>query len=127
MMPIKNNHTGKNSQKSPDEAVEKSKTHIIVKIIGYMTNPVVIKTIIKKSTGNVSIMSFDSGEGLTGKTSPFAQIIEEQAEMVIGKVAHMVKTGEGIVIPAYAPKSYYTQREVQNDPYCHQKRLRTKP
>ena len=102
MIPIKNNHTGKNSQKSPDEAVE-------------------------KSTGNVCVMSFDSGEGLTGKSYPFAQIIEEQAEMVIDKVAHIVKTGEGIVIPAHAPKSYYTQREVQNDPYCHQKRLRTKP
>jgi hypothetical protein len=32
---------------------------------------VVIKTIIKKSTGNISMMSFDSGEGLTEKTSPF--------------------------------------------------------
>ncbi|MEO5591840.1 MAG: cupin domain-containing protein [Chitinophagaceae bacterium] len=106
MTPIKNNHTDKTSQKSADEAVEKSKTHIIVEIIEYMTNSVVIKTIIKKSTGNVSVMSFDSGEGLTEKTSPFdtyAQIIEGQAEIVINKVAHMVKTGEGIVIPAYAP------------------------
>src|SRR5690606_41671844 len=56
-----------------------SKAHIIVEIIEYMANSVVIKTIIKKSTGNISIMSFDSGEGLTEKTSPFdtfVQIIE---------------------------------------------------
>jgi quercetin dioxygenase-like cupin family protein len=50
-------------------------------------------------------MSFDSGEGLNEKTSPFgtcAQIIEGKAEIVIDKVPHMVKTGEGIVIPAHA-------------------------
>ena len=90
----------------PDPGMEKSKSHIIVEIIEYMTNAVVIKTIIKKSTGNVSVMSFDSGEGLTEKTSPFdtyAQIIEGQAEIVIDKIPHMIKTGEGIIIPAHAP------------------------
>jgi len=103
---IKNDHTDKSNNKPQEAGVEKSKTHIIVEIIEYMANSVVIKTIIKKSTGNVSVMSFDSGEGLTEKTSPFdtfAQIIEGKAEIVIDKVAHMVKTGEGIVIPAHAP------------------------
>ena len=36
--------------------LEKSKSHIIVEIIEYMPNSVVIKTIVKKSTGNISIM-----------------------------------------------------------------------
>ena len=62
--------------------LEKAKSHIIVEIIEYMANSVVIKTIIKKSTGSISVMSFDSGEGLTEKISPFdsfAQIIEGKA------------------------------------------------
>ena len=103
---IKNDHTDKSNHEPQEAGVEKSKTHIIVEIIEYMANSIVIKTIIKKSTGNVSVMSFDSGEGLTEKTSPFdtfAQIIEGKAEIVIDKVPHMVKTGEGIVIPAHAP------------------------
>ena len=86
--------------------LEKSKSHIIVEIIEYVPNAVVIKTIIKKSTGNISIMSFDSGEGLTEKTTPFdtfAQIIEGKAEIVINKVCHLLETGMGIVIPAHAP------------------------
>jgi hypothetical protein len=61
-----------------DTELETGKAHIIVEIIEYVPNSVVIKTIIKKSSGNISIMSFDSGEGLTEKTSPFdtfAQII----------------------------------------------------
>lgn len=91
--------------KLDNSALEKSSAHIIVEIIEYMTNAVVIKTIIKKSTGNISIMSFDSGEGLQEKTSPFdsfAQIIEGQAEIVIDAVSHLLKTGQGIVIPAHA-------------------------
>ena len=86
--------------------LEKAKAHIIVEIIEYVSNAVVSKTIIKKTTGNVSVMSFDSGEGLTEKTSPFdsfAQIIEGEAEIVIDNVSHLLKTGQGIVIPAHAP------------------------
>ena len=106
MTSIKNNNTIENNKKVTNGEAEKSKTHIIVEIIEYMANAVVIKTIIKKSTGNVSVMSFDNGEGLTEKTSPFdsyAQIIEGKAEIVINKIPHLVKTGEGIVIPAHAP------------------------
>ena len=86
--------------------LEKSKSHIIVEIIEYVPNSVVIKTIIKKSTGNISIMSFDSGEGLTEKTSPFdtfAQIIEGKAEIVIDKISNVLGSGQGIIIPAHAP------------------------
>lgn len=86
--------------------IEKSKAHIIVEIIEYIHNAVVIKTILKKSTGNISVMSFDSGEGLTEKTTPFdtfTQIIEGKAEIVIKGKSNFLVTGESIVIPAYAP------------------------
>jgi quercetin dioxygenase-like cupin family protein len=92
--------------KPEDNGVEKSKSHIMVEIIEYMTNSVVIKTIIKKSTGNISVMSFDTGEGLTEKTSPFdtfVQIIEGKADIVIDKISHLLQTGQGIVIPAHLP------------------------
>ncbi|MDZ7776149.1 MAG: hypothetical protein U5L09_11390 [Bacteroidales bacterium] len=39
--------------------LEKAKILIIVEIIEYVSNSVVIKTIIKKTTGNVSAVSFD--------------------------------------------------------------------
>lgn len=85
--------------------LEKSASHIIVEIIEYVSNAVVSKTIIKKSTGNISVMSFDSGEGLTEKTSPFdtfAQIIEGKADMVIEGKSHLLESGMGIIIPAHA-------------------------
>lgn len=87
-----------------DAEIEKAVSHIIVEIIEYIPNSVVIKTIIKKTTGNVSVMSFDSGEGLAEKTSPFdafVQIIEGNAELVIDGVTHLLNTGQGIIIPAH--------------------------
>jgi len=92
--------------KKPSLEVEKSAALIIVEIIEYIPNSVVSKTIIKKSTGNISVMSFDTGEGLTEKTSPFdtfAQIIDGKAEIVIDGKSHMLQSGEGIVIPAHRP------------------------
>ncbi len=86
--------------------LEKSKSYIIVEIIEYIPNSVVSKTIIKKSTGNISVMSFDSGEGLTEKISPFdtfAQIIEGKAEIVIDKKSTILESGQGIIIPAHSP------------------------
>ncbi|HOY06372.1 MAG TPA: cupin domain-containing protein [Saprospiraceae bacterium] len=85
--------------------VEKSKSFITVEIIEYIPNAVVIKTILKKSTGNISVMSFDSGEGLTEKTTPFdtfVQIIDGDAEIVISGNSNLLKTGQSIVIPAHA-------------------------
>ncbi len=93
------------NEKSENTELEKSKAHIIVEIIEYMANSVVSKTIIRKSTGNISVMSFDSGEGLTEKTSPFdtfVQIIEGKAEVVIDKLPHLLQSGEGIIIPAHS-------------------------
>jgi quercetin dioxygenase-like cupin family protein len=86
--------------------VKKGVGLIVVEIIEYVPNSVVIKSIIKKSTGNISAMSFDSGEGLTEKTSPFdtfAQIIDGKAEIVIDGKSNFLKTGESIVIPAHSP------------------------
>ncbi|MES2811078.1 MAG: cupin domain-containing protein [Bacteroidota bacterium] len=85
--------------------LEKEKSHIIVEIIQYIPNAVLSKTIIKKTTGNITASSFDAGEELAEKTSPFdnyIQIIDGTAEIIINKTKHLLKLGEGIIIPAHA-------------------------
>lgn len=87
-----------------NQELEKAKTHIIVEIIEYIPNSVVIKTIIKKSTGNISAVSFDSGEALSEKISPFdtfIQIIDGEAVVLIDGNAHKLSVGESIIIPAH--------------------------
>ena len=87
------------------QEMEKSKAHIIVEIIEYIPNSTVTKTIIKKSTGNISVTSMDAGEELAEKSSPFdvyVQIIDGSAQVVIAGKELRLKLGEGIIIPAHA-------------------------
>jgi len=85
--------------------LEKSTPHIIVAIIEYIPNAVLTKTIIKKTTGNITVTSLDAGEELTEKTSPFdtfIQIIDGTAQVVINEKKYKLRLGEGIIIPAHA-------------------------
>lgn len=89
--------------------VEKEKSHIIVEIIQYIPNAVLSKTIIKKTTGNITASSFDAGEEIAEKTSPFdnyIQIIDGTAEIIINEKKHLLKLGQGIIIPAHSRHSF---------------------
>ncbi|KPL15382.1 MAG: cupin [Bacteroides sp. SM1_62] len=84
--------------------IEKSKTHILIEIIEYVPNSVVSKTIIRKTTGNISIVAIDIGEALAEKISPFdthIQVIEGVAEVVIDEKPNILQTGQAIIIPAH--------------------------
>lgn len=111
MKKAKNNNANPNGpgKKNVSAEMEKTKVHIIVEIIEYVPNSVVSKTIIKKSSGNISVTSFDTGEELAEKTSPFdtyIQIIDGSAEVIISDKKYVLKPGEGIVIPAHASHSF---------------------
>jgi len=82
---------------SDGSELEKGLPHIIVEIIEYIENAVVSKTIVKKSTGNVTAMSFDRGEELGDKITPFdnyVQIIDGTAELTINKKNTAAETGQ---------------------------------
>ena len=84
--------------------IEKSKIHILIEIIEYVPNSVVSKTIIRKTTGNISVVAIDTGEALAEKISPFdtfIQIIEGTAEVVIDNQPNILEMGQGIIIPAH--------------------------
>ena len=84
--------------------IEKSKSHILIEIIEYVPNSVVTKTIIRKTTGNISVVAIDTGEAMAEKISPFdtfLQIIEGNAEVVIDEQSNMLQTGQAIIIPAH--------------------------
>jgi quercetin dioxygenase-like cupin family protein len=91
------------AMKNPE--VAKSTVFNIANVIGYILNSVVIKTIIKRATGNISAFSFDSGEALSEKIHPFdtyIQIIDGKAEIVIDGKSNAVETGQSIIIPAHS-------------------------
>ena len=88
-----------------DGEIEKGKKHIILELIEYEHNQVVSKSIMKKATGSINAMAFDTGEGLNEKTAPFdtyLQIIDGSAIIVVNDVATKLDIGQGILIPAHA-------------------------
>lgn len=88
-----------------NQELEKSFTHKLVDIVEYVPGSVVMKAILKKKTGIVTVLSFDMGEALPSKTSPFdnlIQIIDGEAEVIINEEISTIKTGQVIIIPAHA-------------------------
>ena len=78
--------------------------------ISYAIGSVVSKTLLKKDTGNITLFSFDAGQGLSEHTSPFdavVYILEGEAEITIGGEPRNVKAGETIIMPANIPHALH--------------------
>ena len=85
---------------------EKGKKFSYVNTISYAEKAVVSKHVLKKETGNISLMSFDKGEGLTEHTSPYdavVQIVDGKADIIINGVSNILDAGETIIMPANQP------------------------
>jgi quercetin dioxygenase-like cupin family protein len=88
--------------------IEISKSFVPVESIEYANGSVVSKTILKKSTGNITLFAFDMGEGLTEHTSPYealVQLLDGNAEITIGGTPYNLQTGQSIILPANIPHS----------------------
>ncbi len=89
---------------SSDGNIQQGTAHIIVELIEYEHNSVVNRSIMKKITGSINALSFDSGEGLHEKISPYdtyAQVIDGSAVIQIDGKVTKLQTGDGILIPAH--------------------------
>ena len=61
---------------------------------------------VKNNSGNLTLFSFDKGQGLSQHTAPFdavVQILDGEAEVVLDGVPHLLKEGETIIMPANVP------------------------
>ncbi len=75
-------------------------------LVGYDTDAVVSRTIIRKSSGTVTLFSFDKGQGLSEHTAPFdamAEVLNGEAEITISGKPVRVKAGEFVIMPARKP------------------------
>ena len=82
-----------------------SEAHQLKNVIDYVPGSVVIKSIMQKKTGSVSIFSFDMGEVLASKISPFdhlIQVIDGVAEVIINEQSTLLKTGQLMIVPAHS-------------------------
>ena len=80
-----------------------TKAIVLAEAIEYSPGAVVSKTIMEAKTGTVTLFAFDAGQGLSEHTAPFdalVQIIDGEAEIVIGGTPHSVTAGQYIIMPA---------------------------
>lgn len=86
-----------------NEIFEKGKSLNLEQLIDYSNGGVVSKQILKSQAGNITLFSFDKGQGLTEHTAPFdamVEILDGEAEITVGGNPHLVKKGETIIMPA---------------------------
>ena len=75
-------------------------------LVDYSDGAVVSRTLLKKETGNITLFSFDTGQGLSEHTSPFdavAEVVEGEGTFIIAGEPQTVKAGEMIIMPANIP------------------------
>jgi len=78
----------------------------LVDLVDYQEGSVVSRMVLKKETGSVTLFAFDKGEGLSEHTVPFDALIvvlDGEAEVTISGIAHRVREGEMVVLPAGEP------------------------
>lgn len=86
--------------------ISKGVPFILSDDVSYAIGSVVSKTLLKKNVGNLTLFSFDKGQGLTEHTSPYdavVYILDGKAEIVIGGEPKAVEAGEMIIMPAGIP------------------------
>ncbi len=85
---------------------EKARAINLSESVEYSDGGIVSKTVLKRETGNISVFSFDRGEGLTEHTSPFDAVIvgiDGQGEIIIDGKPNIVKAGQIIIMPRNVP------------------------
>ena len=78
--------------------------------IEYSKGGIISKQILKNQAGNVTLFSFDEGQGLSEHTAPFdalVQIIDGKANITIGGMPHLLESGQIIILPAQVPHAVY--------------------
>ena len=81
-----------------------------INMVEYSLNGVVSKQILKKSSGNITLFSFDKEQQLSEHTAPFdamAQILEGESKISINKQAYHLKAGDSIIMPANIPHAVF--------------------
>jgi quercetin dioxygenase-like cupin family protein len=84
----------------PAEPVE------LATLVAYQKGGVVSRTLVKKNAGTLTVFAFDQGQALSEHTAPFdaiVQVLDGEAELVIGGKPVPAKTGQTVLMPANVP------------------------
>ena len=102
--------------RSPDG---KGKEDLLGKVLvgkeltSYQDGAVVSRTLLNKSVGTLTLLSFDKGQGLSEHTAPYdatVHILDGEAQVKIDGQEFLLKEGEMIIMPANKPHSLHAMK-----------------
>ncbi len=75
-------------------------------LVDFNEGAIVSKTILKKSTGTVSLFAFDKDQALSTHSAPFdalVQVLVGKVEITISNKPYILEEGQSIIMPANEP------------------------
>ena len=76
------------------ELFGKGKVLNLEEMVEYSSGGVISKQVLKNQSGNITLFSFDKGQGLTEHTAPFdtvVQVLDGEAQITIGGNPNLVR------------------------------------
>lgn len=89
-----------------EQSFQKGTVLRLASLVEYSEGGVISKQLIKNPAGNITLFSFDKGEGLSEHRAPFdalVQVLEGTVDISVNGNLFTLKAGESIVFPANAP------------------------
>lgn len=86
--------------------VEKGVGHELNQLVQYAPGAIVSRTIAENKSGTVTVFAFDEGQNLSEHSAPFdaiVQVLDGEAEFIIGGAPNQLKGGNIIIMPANIP------------------------
>jgi quercetin dioxygenase-like cupin family protein len=84
----------------------RGQVHALAGMVDYQEGSIVSRTLLNKNTGTLTLFAFDGGQALSEHTAPFdafVQVLDGEAEVVIGGAPKRVTAGEMVIMPADVP------------------------
>jgi quercetin dioxygenase-like cupin family protein len=80
----------------------------LIDLVNYHEGAVVSRTLVNRTTGTVTLLAFDEGQGLSEHTAPFdavVHLLEGEAEIAVAGKPLRATAGEAVLMPAHQPHS----------------------
>lgn len=82
--------------------IDPAKAQTLADMTPYQDGAVVSRTLLQHDTGTLTVFSFDAGQALSEHTVPFhafVQVLDGEAQIIIGGTPSTVTAGEIILMP----------------------------
>jgi len=91
---------------SQDGTLPHAQATRLTDLLAIEPSAVVSRVLLRRNTGNITLFTFDRGQGLSEHTAPFdayVQVLDGELELTIGGSPVRAVAGEAVVMPANVP------------------------